>query len=141
LTDLNQALLNVLVHPPPDGVRPADLAEQRYMTKQAMNYLLGQLETLGYIERRAQKGRGRRLVFLTRRGWRVFESQWATAHQLEAEWAAVGGQKRFDEFMRTLRELVALQSKPTVRHGHEGRAIVVATAKRRGRKAARSAGA
>jgi len=41
------------------------------MTKQAMNYLLGQLEARGYIERRAEMGSSRRLVFLTNRGWQV----------------------------------------------------------------------
>src|SRR6476659_2392201 len=54
--DLNQALLNVMVYPHPDGVRPSDLAERINMTKQATNYLLGQLEALGYIERKTQKG-------------------------------------------------------------------------------------
>jgi DNA-binding MarR family transcriptional regulator len=44
------------------------------MTKQAMNYLLGQLEARGYIERRAEKGSSRRLVFLTNRGWQVRET-------------------------------------------------------------------
>jgi DNA-binding MarR family transcriptional regulator len=110
-TDLNQSLLNVLVYPPADGVRPTELAERTYMTKQAMNYLLGQLESLGYIERRVEKGQARRLVYLTRRGWQVFESQWAASQQLEAEWAAVIGKKRFNEFMRTLRELVLIEAK------------------------------
>src|SRR5689334_395063 len=55
-TDLNQALLNVLVYPYPHGVRPSDWAERTYMTRQAMNYLLGQLEALGYVERRAEEG-------------------------------------------------------------------------------------
>src|SRR6185437_15095124 len=69
-SDLNQALLSVLVYPPPDGERPSDLAERTNMTKQAMNYLLGQLEQIGYVERRANKGR-RRLVYLTEKGWAV----------------------------------------------------------------------
>lgn len=107
--DLTQAHLSVLVYPPPDGVRPTDLAERTYMTKQAMNYLLIQLESLGYIERRAEKARGRRLVFLTRRGWQMFETQWASMHRLETEWAGIIGQSRFDEFMRTLRQLVAIE--------------------------------
>jgi DNA-binding MarR family transcriptional regulator len=104
-TDLNQSLLNVLSYPPPDGVRPTDLAERTYMTKQAMNYLLGQLESLGYIERRIERGRDRRLVFLTQRGWRVFETQWSTMQQLEAEWATIVGKKQFDQFMKSLRRL------------------------------------
>ena len=44
--DLNQALLNAMVYPHPDGIRPGDLAERINMTKQATNYLLGQLEAL-----------------------------------------------------------------------------------------------
>src|SRR5579871_665484 len=121
-TDLNQALLNVFVHPPPDGTRPTELAERTYMTKQAMNYLLGQLESLGYVERRAEKGQSRRLVFLTRRGWQLFETQWAAAQQVEMEWAAIIGKKRFDEFMRTLRELVSIESKTGTQRGRRRRA-------------------
>jgi DNA-binding MarR family transcriptional regulator len=108
-TDLNQALLNVLVYPYPDDIRPSDWAERTYMTKQAMNYLLGQLEMLGYVERRAKKGGNRRLVFLTARGWRVVETQRAAVRQLEKEWAAVVGKKRFSEFVSTLRELSAVE--------------------------------
>jgi DNA-binding MarR family transcriptional regulator len=108
LTDLNQPLLNVLIYPPPDGARPSDLAERSYMTKQAMNYLIGQLESLGYIERRAKNGRGRRLVYLTRRGWEVYETQWASMQQLEAEWAAIIGKRKMDQFMHALRQLASL---------------------------------
>jgi hypothetical protein len=39
-----------------------------------MNYLLGQLEARGYLERRTEKGSSRRLVFLTDRGWQVRET-------------------------------------------------------------------
>ena len=52
-----------MVYPHPDGVRPSD-GRTINMTKQATNYLLGQLEALA-IERRAQKGSNRRLVYLT----------------------------------------------------------------------------
>jgi DNA-binding MarR family transcriptional regulator len=103
-SDLNQALLSVLVYPPPDGVRPSELAERTNMTKQAINYLLGQLETLGYVERRAINGR-RRLIYLTKRGWDVFETQWTAMRQLEHEWAKRVGRKRFDDFLSVLREL------------------------------------
>src|SRR5262249_33870997 len=93
-SDLSQeALLNVFVYPPPNGVRPSDLAARANMSKQAMNYLLGQLEAFGYVERRAEKGRSRRLVFLTPRGWQVFELQWAISRQFESEWAALVGKK------------------------------------------------
>ena len=111
-TDLTQSHLNVLVYPPPDGVRPTELAERCFMTKQAMNYLLGELEDRGYIERRAEKGRRTVLVYLTHRGWHFFETQWAAMKQLENEWAAVIGKKRFEEFLGTLRRLLTLEAPP-----------------------------
>jgi DNA-binding MarR family transcriptional regulator len=104
-TDLNQALLSGFFWPPPDGVRPIDLAEQANMTKQAMNYLIGELEKLGYVERRTDAGGGRRLVYLTRRGWQVYEAIWTAQKQLQKEWAAILGKKRFDDFMGALRKL------------------------------------
>jgi hypothetical protein len=55
-TDLTPAHFPVLRYPGPQGQRPVDLAAQVGMTKQAMNYLLGQLETLGYLERRVDPG-------------------------------------------------------------------------------------
>src|SRR5262245_47628149 len=109
--DLNQALISVMVYPHPDGVRPGELAERTNMTKQAMNYLLGQLEKLAYIERRAEKGRSRRLVYLTRRGWQAIETLLSAVKEVEAEWAAVLGQKRFDEFLDTLRQLSLIDTK------------------------------
>lgn len=107
--DLNQALLNMMVYPHPDGVRPTDLAERSNMTRQATNYLLGQLEALGYVERRAQNGSSRRLVFLTRRGWESVDVQRAAVLEVEARWAKAVGQKRFDALKETLAELVGLE--------------------------------
>jgi DNA-binding MarR family transcriptional regulator len=103
-SDLNQALLSVLVYPPPDGVRPTELAERTNMTRQAMNYLLNQLEQLGYVERRPNKA-GRRLVYLTKKGWAVFETQWEAMRDLQDEWARRIGAKRFSEFLSVLREV------------------------------------
>jgi DNA-binding MarR family transcriptional regulator len=110
-SDLNQALLSGFLWPPPDGVRPIDLAEQANMTKQAMNYLIGELEKLGYMERRNDAAGGRRLVYLTCRGWQVFESIWTAQKQLQKEWAAILGKKRFAEFMNTLRQLSEVDEK------------------------------
>src|SRR5262245_41718375 len=107
--DLNQALLNVMVYPHPDGVRPGDLAERINMTRQATNYLLGELEALGYIERKAQKGGTRRLVFLTRRGWQSIDRHRAAVLELEAQWAKAVGQKRSSDFSATIGQLIALK--------------------------------
>lgn len=68
-TDFVPAHLAVLRYPGPDGRRPSDLAAEVGATKQAMNYLLGQLEQLGYVERRDDPGDQRsKRVYLTERG-------------------------------------------------------------------------
>src|SRR5262245_15537128 len=109
LDDLNHPLLNVFLYPPPDRMRPSELAERASMTKQAMNYLLGQLEARDYIERRAETDSSRRIVFLAKRGWQVRETILAVVTEVEAEWTSVLGQRRFDEFMNTLRQLWSLR--------------------------------
>src|SRR5579863_3854332 len=50
-TDLVAAHVDVWRYPGPENQRPLDLAIQTRMTKQALNYLLGQLEQLGYLTR------------------------------------------------------------------------------------------
>src|SRR5690242_10728196 len=50
-TDLIAAHLDVFQYPGPENQRPIDLATQTRISKQALNYLLGQLEQLGYLTR------------------------------------------------------------------------------------------
>jgi DNA-binding MarR family transcriptional regulator len=109
-TDVNQSLLNALFYPMAQGgMRPIDMAEQTNMTKQAMNYLIGQLEAAGYLERRRGERGDRRLIYLTRRGWLVFETIWKAQIQLQKDWEKMLGKKRFDEFMKTLRQLSGVE--------------------------------
>jgi hypothetical protein len=64
-----RAHLNVFRYPGPDGTRPSKLAARLRMTKQAVNYLLGELERLGYLERRPDRDDARsKRIALTRRG-------------------------------------------------------------------------
>src|SRR5215472_19321717 len=49
--DLDAAHLIVFQYPGPQGARPSELAGRLRMSKQALNYQLGQLELLGYLER------------------------------------------------------------------------------------------
>src|SRR4029450_6350188 len=67
--DLDAAHLSVFQYPGPQGVRPTELAARLRISKQALNYLLGELERLGYIARRPDPDdlRSKR-VALTRRG-------------------------------------------------------------------------
>src|SRR5256885_219414 len=68
-TDLGAAHLAVLQWPGPDDLRPSEIAARTRMSKQGLNYLLGQLERLGYLQRRddPRDQRYKRIV-LTERG-------------------------------------------------------------------------
>src|SRR5215831_12105305 len=67
--DLDAAHLNVFQYPGPQDARPTELAARLRISKQALNYLLGELERLDYLERRPDPDdlRSKR-VALTRRG-------------------------------------------------------------------------
>ena len=60
-TELIPAHLDVLQYPGPENRRPSDLAVQTQMTRQAMNYLLGQMEALGYLTRDDDRSEERRV--------------------------------------------------------------------------------
>ncbi len=104
-TDLQEAHFAVFSYPLPDGVRPSDLARRMHMSRQATNYLVGQMEELGYLERRAGPETDRRLVYLTGRGLQVAEVIYASLRRLQEQWAEEVGQERFNGFMAVLREL------------------------------------
>ena len=80
--DLNQPLLNVFLFPSPDRMRPSELAERSNMTKQAMNYLLGQLEARGYLERRAEKAVTAAWCSLPTAGGRCARLSWLSSQRL-----------------------------------------------------------
>jgi DNA-binding MarR family transcriptional regulator len=104
-TDLQEAHFAVFSYPLPDGIRPSELARNMRMSRQAANYLIVQLEELGYLERRAPRGSDRRLVHLSARGRRVGETIFACLRDLQAEWAAEVGKDDFRRFMEVLRHL------------------------------------
>jgi DNA-binding MarR family transcriptional regulator len=86
-TDLNAAHFQVMRWPGPQGKRPVDLAEEAGMTRQAMNYLLGQLETLGYLERRVDPDDVRsRRVYLTKRGTSTITVIRNAITELDQDW-------------------------------------------------------
>jgi DNA-binding MarR family transcriptional regulator len=103
--DLQEAHFVVFSYPLPHGVRPSDLARQLRMSRQATNYLLGQMEGLGYLERRDAPGGDRRLVYLTERGSKVADVIYASLRELQAQWADEVGPDRFKTFMDVLKLL------------------------------------
>jgi DNA-binding MarR family transcriptional regulator len=111
--DLVAAHLNVLQYPGPDGLRPSELAARTRMSKQALNYLLGQLEQLGYLVRDddASDQRSRR-IRLTARGRAVAEAIREIVREVETEWERQLGARSFAQ----LRELL-VQLQPVARGG------------------------
>lgn len=94
--------MQVFSYPPPDGIRPSDLARRLNISRQAANHVIAQMEALGYLERRAAAAGKRRLVYLTARGWSVGDAIFACLKDLEAEWAREVGRARFADFMAVL---------------------------------------
>ena len=102
-TELVPAHFAVLRYPGPDDRRPSDLAAEVGMSKQAMNYLLGQLERSGYLIRdNDPDDRRSRRVRLTERGHAVSRTIRATVTDIEADLERELGR----EHVALLRELL-----------------------------------
>jgi DNA-binding MarR family transcriptional regulator len=102
---LQETYLSVFQYPGPDGLRPSDLARQMRMSRQATNYLVVQLERIGYLTRRSGNGAERRRVYLTPRGRRLMSAITASVRRLETRSARLAGGARFDTFIDVLRTL------------------------------------
>lgn len=107
--DLDAAHLSVFQYPGPQGSRPTDLAARLRMSKQALNYLLGELERLDYLERRPDPDdlRSKR-VALTRRGTSAIGVIREAVGEVEAAWAQELGPERFAQLRELLLELNAV---------------------------------
>jgi DNA-binding MarR family transcriptional regulator len=101
--DLRLPHMAVLQFPGPDGVRPGALAERAGISKQAMNQLLRSLEDLGYVVRSdAAADRRTRLVRFTRRGRAAYAKIGDILTDIEREWSAELGARRFAELKALL---------------------------------------
>jgi DNA-binding MarR family transcriptional regulator len=104
--DLDAAHLNVFQYPGPQGARPSELAARLRISKQALNYLLGELERLDYLERRPDPDdlRSKR-VALTRRGTAAIGVIREAVAEMEVDWAERLGPERFAQLRDLLLEL------------------------------------
>ena len=104
--DFDAAYLIVFQYPGPQGARPSELAARLRISKQALNYLLGGLERLRYLERRADPDdlRARRIA-LTPRGIAAVGVIREAVAEVETAWAQRLGAARFDELRDLLVEL------------------------------------
>ncbi|HKB20232.1 MAG TPA: MarR family transcriptional regulator [Gaiellaceae bacterium] len=104
--DLEPAHLNVFQYPGPQGTRPSELAARLRITKQALNYLLGELERLDYLERRPDPEdlRSKRIALTSRGGSAILVIREAVA-EIEDAWRERLGEKRFAQLRMILIEL------------------------------------
>lgn len=104
--DFDAAYLNVFQYPGPDGARPSELAVRLRVSKQALNYLLGELERLDYLERRPDPDdlRSKRVAF-TARGKAAVQVIRDAVAEMEAAWAQRLGPRRFAQLRTLLVEL------------------------------------
>jgi DNA-binding MarR family transcriptional regulator len=104
--DLDAAHMSVFQYPGPQGSRPSELAARLHVSKQALNYLLGELERLDYLERRPDPDdlRSKRIA-LTPRGTSAVGVIREAVGDLETSWAEQLGPERFAELRALLLEL------------------------------------
>jgi DNA-binding MarR family transcriptional regulator len=104
--DIGPAHLSILQHPTPDGVRPSELAARSQISKQAANRLIRHLERRGYIRLEPDSGDNRaRIIRLTDLGWDLIRTIQAVVMEVEKEWAAALGPKRYRALRDALAEL------------------------------------
>jgi DNA-binding MarR family transcriptional regulator len=104
--DLEAAHLIVLQYPGPQGKRPSELAAELQISKQALNYLLGELERLGYLERTPDPDdRRSKRIEITPRGMAIIPVIRRAVGEIETAWAKQLGRKRFAELRRLLLDL------------------------------------
>src|SRR5215831_4263833 len=104
--DLDAAHMNVFQYPGPQGARPSELASRLEVSKQALNYLLGELERSGYIERQPHPDDQRsKRIALTDRGTAAVTVIREAVGEIESAWADQLGEERFAELRGLLVEL------------------------------------
>lgn len=104
--DIVPAHFAVFRYPPPDGRRPSDVAADAGMTRQAMGYLLGQLEQLNYLTRTDDPDDQRsKRINLTERGYAAAQTIRQALREIEADLEAELGAEQFADLRRLLVKL------------------------------------
>ena len=110
-TDLIAAHLDVFQYPGPENQRPSELATQARMSKQALNYLLGQLEQLGYLTRATDDRDPRsKRIHLTARGHDAIKGIREIVLEVEADWEQQLGPRKFAQLRSLLTQLHAINA-------------------------------
>ena len=108
-TDLVAAHVDVWRYPGPENQRPSELATQTRMTKQALNYLLRQLEQLGYLTRETDSNDQRsKRIRLTPKGHLAGRAIREIVREVEQEWEQRLGPRKFGQLRRLLTQLYTI---------------------------------
>jgi DNA-binding MarR family transcriptional regulator len=106
LRDVHRPLMR---YPPIEGLRPSELADQLSLSKQAVNDLLRDFETMGLIRLERDPADGRaRIIRFTERGARCYATATATSHSMGERWAAELGEERFNAITEGLKDILML---------------------------------
>jgi DNA-binding MarR family transcriptional regulator len=110
---IGAAHLPVLQWPSPRGLRVTTLAANAGMSRQAINYLIRELELGGYLQRRRDPSDGRaRVVHLTKRGEAAIRCIRASVRSQEGAWEKELGSARFEQFREALIALATGSNAP-----------------------------
>jgi DNA-binding MarR family transcriptional regulator len=105
--DIRAPHANVFPFVPPEGISVSELAALARVRKQTMAQAVGELEGMGYVERRPNpRDRRSRLVFLTARGESVKPVTHATAARVEEHWAQLTSPEELEALRASLLHLL-----------------------------------
>ena len=114
--DLRPTHFRLLRYPGLEGVRPTELAQRLGTSKQAVNPLINDLERWGYLQRRPdptdQRGR---VLCLTDRGRELMTTIKELHGEIEADWEAELGRRRYRTLRSALRDIA--EKHPTIADG------------------------
>ena len=95
--DVRSSHFELFSFPGPEGMHPTELADRVGLSKQALNHLLNELESLGYLTRETTGTDGRhRVVRLTSRGLAFAAAAKTAVLAIEDELTGVLGERRMN---------------------------------------------
>jgi DNA-binding MarR family transcriptional regulator len=111
--DVRASHFELFRFPGPQGMRPTELADHAGLSKQALNHLLNELESLGYLTREAAGADGRqRVVRLTGRGMAFAAAAKSAVLAIEDELTMVLGERRMARLKADLTAIPAALKVP-----------------------------
>ena len=103
--DVSATELSVFMYPGPQGQRPIELARRCNMSRQAMNYVLVELERRDYIKRHAGPTAASAVVHMTEHGASMLKLMRNCVEVVEMEWMEHLGRPRFNALKDALMDL------------------------------------